>query len=32
MLQRRLSAGLSERAQLTVRRWLARVAMELTEG
>jgi DNA-binding MarR family transcriptional regulator len=31
-LERRLSAGLSEEAQLTVRRWLARVAMELTEG
>jgi DNA-binding MarR family transcriptional regulator len=31
-LERRLSAGLSERAQLTVRRWLARVALELTGG
>jgi DNA-binding MarR family transcriptional regulator len=30
-LERRLGAGLSERAQLTVRRWLARVAMELSE-
>ncbi len=31
-LERRLSAGLSTQAETAVRRWLARVAMDLTRG
>jgi DNA-binding MarR family transcriptional regulator len=31
-LERRLSAGLSRSAETTVRRWLSRIATELTEG
>lgn len=32
MLERRLAVGLSDRTQLIVRRWLARIATELTDG
>jgi DNA-binding MarR family transcriptional regulator len=31
-LERRLAAGLGAKAQITVRRWLSRIAAELTEG
>jgi DNA-binding MarR family transcriptional regulator len=31
-LERRLAAGLTAKTQTTVRRWLARLAMDLTEG
>jgi DNA-binding MarR family transcriptional regulator len=31
-LERRLAAGLTAKTQATVRRWLARIAMDLTEG
>jgi DNA-binding MarR family transcriptional regulator len=31
-LERRLAAGLGAKAQITVRRWLSRIAADLTEG
>jgi DNA-binding MarR family transcriptional regulator len=31
-LERRLAAGLTAKTQTTVRRWLARLAMDLTGG